>query len=219
MGLNRDKPCRPALLCVFTLRCFADLVTESGYIRKCYDNVIEGVTVSDLLHDMLLNPDSDNLEVYSDEEKQEFLYDLFKSVVTGGSMCQFEDSWDPYLTAVKVRPCLCASCCCSRSCCEFASLSVRGRVCVCGSVMERQVLTCCARVCCCATQTIYKQLLSVHKNEAGKLVISSVVLKLKSIDADTALFPSDSPYHTCYVVVDPLKRAVTVFYNAFVHFW
>jgi hypothetical protein len=82
-----------------------DIVTESGYIRKTYDNVVDGVTIADLLHDCLLNPESDHADVFSDEEKQEFLYQLFKMVVTGGSMCQFDDNWQPYLDTVKVsRP-------------------------------------------------------------------------------------------------------------------
>lgn len=77
-------------------------MTESGYIRKTYDNVVDGVTIADLLHDCLLNPESDHADVFSDEEKKEFLYELFKMVVTGGSMCQFDDNWQPYLDTVKV---------------------------------------------------------------------------------------------------------------------
>ena len=82
----------------------AGLVTDSGYIRKCYDTPIDGVTVSDLLKDMLINPESDHAELFSEEERREFLFQLFKMIVTGGSMSQFEDSWGPYLDTVKVRP-------------------------------------------------------------------------------------------------------------------
>lgn len=66
---------------------------------------------------------------------------------------------------------------------------------------------------------MYKQLLSVVKNEAGKMSIASVVAKVRAIDADTPLFPNDSPHHNCFVVIDPLKRTVAVLYNAFVPFW
>lgn len=146
----------------------ADIVTESGYIRKCYDAMIDGVTVGDLLHDMLLNEESDHSDVYTEAEKSEFLYNLFKTVVTGGSLCQCEDSWDAYLSTTKL---------------------------------------------------LYKQLLSVVKNESGRMSVSSLVYKITSIDADAALFPVESPHSVCYAVVDPLKRTVTLLYNAFIPFW
>jgi hypothetical protein len=81
----------------------AGLVLETGYIRKCYDVTVDGVTVSDLLRDMLLNEESDHAELFSADEKAEFIYDLFRMVCTGGSMSQYEDDWNPYLTVTKVR--------------------------------------------------------------------------------------------------------------------
>ncbi len=66
---------------------------------------------------------------------------------------------------------------------------------------------------------MYKQLLSVVKNEAGKMSIASVVAQVRAIDADTPLFPGESSHHTCFVIIDPLKRTVVVLYNAFVPFW
>ncbi len=66
---------------------------------------------------------------------------------------------------------------------------------------------------------LYKNLLTVHKGEGGKLSIGSVVVQVSSIDADTPLFPNDSPHSRCYLVIDSSKRTVTVFYNAFINFW
>jgi Domain of unknown function (DUF4498) len=57
------------------------------------------------------------------------------------------------------------------------------------------------------------------KSESGKLSIPSVVFRVTGIDADTALFPNDLPHNYCFVIVDPLKRTVSVLYNAFVPFW
>ncbi len=84
----------------------AGVVSDDGYIRKCFDNVIDGVTVSDMLRDALLNEDSEHADVFSAEERTELIYELFRMVVTGGSMCQYEDYWTPYLDVVKVRLCL-----------------------------------------------------------------------------------------------------------------
>ena len=68
-------------------------------------------------------------------------------------------------------------------------------------------------------QTLYKNLLTVHKSEGGRLSIGSVVAKVTSLDCDTPLFPNDSPHARCYVIIDNSKRVVTVFYNAFINFW
>jgi hypothetical protein len=67
---------------------------------------------------------------------------------------------------------------------------------------------------------MYKNLLSVHKGEGGKLAIGSVVLRVTALEgADTPLFPNDSPHARCYLIVDPSKRTVAVYYNAFIPFW
>ena len=48
--------------------------------------------VSDKLRDMLLNPDSDNAELYSPEERHELLFRIFQHLCLGGSVNQFEVS-------------------------------------------------------------------------------------------------------------------------------
>ncbi len=85
------------------------------------------------------------------------------------------------------------------------------RVCVCV----------CVRVCACVRvrQALYKNLLTVHKGDGGKLSIGSVVVRVDSLSCDTPLFPNDSPHSRCYLVIDNAKRTVTVFYNAFINFW
>ena len=77
-------------------------MTETGYIRKCIDDVIEGCTVSDLFRELLVNPDSENSYLFDDDEREEFIFQLMRAVATGGSMCQYEDQWKPYLDAVKL---------------------------------------------------------------------------------------------------------------------
>lgn len=48
-----------------------------------------------------MNPDSENADVLEDFEKEEFLVQLFRRLVVGGSMCQFEDSVDLYLDCTR----------------------------------------------------------------------------------------------------------------------
>ena len=50
---------------------------------------------------MLLLEDSDHYDIYSDTERDEFLFRLFKHVCLGGAVCQFEDVVQPYLDTTK----------------------------------------------------------------------------------------------------------------------
>lgn len=75
---------------------------EEAYIRKQMDEVIDGVTVADALRDVLLNPESEvGADLWTASERDELLFRLFKMVVTGGAMSQFEDTGAPYLEATK----------------------------------------------------------------------------------------------------------------------
>ena len=51
---------------------------------------------------MLLMEDSDNYDAYSTEERDEFLFQLFKHICLGGAICQYEDTLQPYLDATKM---------------------------------------------------------------------------------------------------------------------
>lgn len=46
--------------------------------------------VSDELRDMLLNPDSDNAELYSSDERAQLLFCIFEHLCLGGAVNQFE---------------------------------------------------------------------------------------------------------------------------------
>lgn len=50
---------------------------------------------------MLINPESESYELFTKEEKDEFLYRIFGHLVLGGSLCQYEDDIGPYLVATK----------------------------------------------------------------------------------------------------------------------
>ena len=50
---------------------------------------------------MLVNEESPNWEVYSEEDKAEFIFQLFKILAVGGGMCQSDDTVQGYLNLTK----------------------------------------------------------------------------------------------------------------------
>ena len=59
------------------------------------------VCVCGLLLQMLLIEDSDNYDMFTEEERNEFLFQLFRHLCLGGTICQYEDTIQPYLDATK----------------------------------------------------------------------------------------------------------------------
>jgi len=144
------------------------VVPESGSIKKRYDEEFEGVTVGDDLREMLLNPDSEHCDLFDDAEKNELLYHVFRRLVVGGSMCQFEDDWRPYLDA---------------------------------------------------TKTMYKELVSARRTATGAIAIGSTALAVTGWEGETALWPKDVDHNWCYVLIDPSKRNVIIWYGAWLPWW
>ena len=66
----------------------SDLATSSGNIRGCFDEQFDGITVGDKLREFLLNEDSENASMYSQEEKNQLIFAIFKIFAVGGAMCQ-----------------------------------------------------------------------------------------------------------------------------------
>ncbi len=50
------------------------ICTRSGYVKMAPEEDINGLLVSDLLTDVLANPRSKNVNLFSDNEKQELIY-------------------------------------------------------------------------------------------------------------------------------------------------
>ena len=82
-----------------------DVVRSNGQLVKCMDDYHQGFHVQDRLRDVLLNEDNefelDHGELFTEEEKEEFIYHIFKHLAIGGSLCQFEDKLGPYLDLAK----------------------------------------------------------------------------------------------------------------------
>ena len=64
------------------------IVRQSGSIVKCYDDMYGDIMISDELRKMLLMEDSDNYDVFSEKDRSEFLFEIFKHICLGGSVCQ-----------------------------------------------------------------------------------------------------------------------------------
>ncbi|KAK7789525.1 hypothetical protein R5R35_000831 [Gryllus longicercus] len=97
------------LLCSVTSMRFFDrlkdpnngITMSDGYIRKCLDTKIDDFFVSDKLRKMLLDDDSEEYNLYSEDERKQFLFKLFAHLCLGGQWCQYEDNINPYLHATR----------------------------------------------------------------------------------------------------------------------
>ncbi|XP_071648214.1 cilia- and flagella-associated protein 300 [Temnothorax longispinosus] len=77
------------------------IVHNSGIICKRYDLQVEDFLVSDNLRGMLLDEESEEYSLYSEDERLEFAFRIFQMLVLGGTLCQFEDVLQPYLDVTK----------------------------------------------------------------------------------------------------------------------
>jgi len=159
----RDVPCGMTSLSLFDRLGDAGIVREGGSIQKCFDNYIDELQVADELCKALVDEESENYTLFDDEDRDEFLFRVFRHCCIGGGMCQFEDYVEPYLQT---------------------------------------------------TKKVYKDMLAVRKNdETGKIEIVSQIFEIRAAKGDGApLFPSKSPYSFCYVILNPVKRHVTLWY-------
>jgi len=73
------------------LKLDSEIITEEGgMVRGCMDEEFDGLNVQDKLREMLLNPESENSDLFSEAEKNEFLFHILKLVCRGGSLMQAE---------------------------------------------------------------------------------------------------------------------------------
>ncbi|ESP04752.1 hypothetical protein LOTGIDRAFT_229887 [Lottia gigantea] len=160
-------PCSVLSMTLFDRLHDNNIVRESGAICKCLDEFYEDFTISDELRKMLLQEDSDHYDTYSESDREQFLFCLFKHVCLGGQVCQYEDDIKPYLDM---------------------------------------------------TKDIYKDLISVQKNSETKVLnIISSVFKVTAGTEKGQVYPASEEHEQnfSYLIVDPLKRHVTVFYHRF----
>mmetsp|Transcript_57605 Transcript_57605/g.134116 ORF Transcript_57605/g.134116 Transcript_57605/m.134116 type:complete len:262 (+) Transcript_57605:36-821(+) len=69
------------------------------------------------------------------------------------------------------------------------------------------------------TKAVYKDLLSVRRNDAGDVEVMSTVASIRSLGTGGSLFPKESPLNFCYVILDPLMRHLRVWYFGYRPIW
>jgi hypothetical protein len=79
--------------------------SNSGYIRGCYDEEIDGIVVQDKLRRMCAKDNEGTVEedeaVLSEKDRNEFIFHLLKLVSIGGAKCQSEDRIHTLKNAIK----------------------------------------------------------------------------------------------------------------------
>mmetsp|Transcript_11731 Transcript_11731/g.21080 ORF Transcript_11731/g.21080 Transcript_11731/m.21080 type:complete len:275 (-) Transcript_11731:234-1058(-) len=168
----------------------SSILRPNGEIVKCFDNYIDGIQISDMLRDFILNDESENAEgVLNDLEKSEFLWRLFEHLVIGGPCCQFEDNLSPYLDVCKVLYK------------EFLSAR-RNPV-----TKEIEIAS-----------VVYKitgiELAEGDKNSTSEGIKTAGKLPLFPVNREKGGRNS-----FCYIAVDPIQRLCKVWYQSYIPFW
>ncbi|XP_070659423.1 cilia- and flagella-associated protein 300 isoform X1 [Bos indicus] len=97
-----NVPCTQLSMSFFNRLYDEAIVRDNGYIVKCLDSFCDPFLISDELRKVLLVEDSEKYEVFSQPEREEFLFCLFKHLCLGGALCQYEDVINPYLETTKL---------------------------------------------------------------------------------------------------------------------
>lgn len=79
----------------------SDIISNEGFIRSCYDEYYENVQCQDMLRTFLCNSESEYVDLFTEDEKDEFIFHIFKWLVIGGSLCQVDEKWNNYLDLTK----------------------------------------------------------------------------------------------------------------------
>jgi len=145
-----------------------DIVLDCGRIRGRLEEDYEGVPIYDILRESLYIEESEKYSAFSDSDRNEFLFKIFKHVVTGGAANQYEDSVDPYFHT---------------------------------------------------TGLLYKDLVTVQKNDSGDLQVISHVWEITSLGEGGDLFSKSHPTNYCYLIYDPLTRQLNFWYFQHKSIW
>ncbi|KAJ3010277.1 hypothetical protein HKX48_007499 [Thoreauomyces humboldtii] len=78
------------------------VVRKTGEIVKCLDEYHERFLVADELRRCLIVEEAETYALFGQEEREEFIFHVFKALCLGGKLCQYEDELEPYLNATKL---------------------------------------------------------------------------------------------------------------------
>merc|ERR1719421_1938985 len=69
------------------------------------------------------------------------------------------------------------------------------------------------------TKMIYKDLLTVRRNDSGDVEVVSLVYEVVSFGEGGRLFGHENPTNFCYAILDPIMRHVSVWYFGYKPIW
>lgn len=69
------------------------------------------------------------------------------------------------------------------------------------------------------TKEIYKDLLTVRRNDTGDVEVVSTIASVRSLGRGGEIFPKESPLNFCYVIFDPVMRHIRVWYFGYRPLW
>ncbi|ELW64948.1 hypothetical protein TREES_T100006564 [Tupaia chinensis] len=95
-------PCTQLSMSFFHRLYDENIVRDSGHIVKCLDFFCDPFLISDELRKVLLVEDSEKYEIFSQPDREEFLFCIFKHLCLGGALCQYEDVLNPYMETTKL---------------------------------------------------------------------------------------------------------------------
>merc|ERR1712159_483721 len=78
------------------------IVREDGRISGCFEDWEEGVCIQDRLRMAMCKRDTEEWDAIPEHMRQELLFGLFRHLVLGGSMCQWEDNIETYMESTKL---------------------------------------------------------------------------------------------------------------------
>ncbi|ORX85063.1 hypothetical protein BCR32DRAFT_290923 [Anaeromyces robustus] len=87
---------------------FFDKLEQNGVIRsdgsiiKCFDEYTDHFLVSDELRKCLLMPEFETYDIFSEDDRKEFLFHIFQKICLGGVICQYEDDIQKYFEISKL---------------------------------------------------------------------------------------------------------------------
>uniref|UniRef100_A0A3Q2GZJ0 Cilia- and flagella-associated protein 300 n=1 Tax=Equus caballus TaxID=9796 RepID=A0A3Q2GZJ0_HORSE len=183
-----NVPCTLLSMSFFNRLYDEDIVRDSGHIVKCLDSFCDPFLISDELRKVLLVEDSEKYEVFSQSDRDEFLFCLFKHLCLGGALCQYEDVLSPYLETTKL-----------------IYKDLVSAVDLAPSLDE-------------TTDAVLFNHFSVRKHpQTKKIQITSSVFKVTAYDSVGMCYPSRKSHEQTfsYFIVDPIKRHVHVLYHCY----
>ena len=99
--MNHEELLTNVMSMDFFDRILSSSVAPKGNIRGCYEDMVSEIPINDLLKDLMINNNGENRNLYSEEDRKQFIFQLFKILVLGGSLKQPDARTDHYLELTK----------------------------------------------------------------------------------------------------------------------